>query len=94
MSLAQKCAGGRAGGQPLSGDAPVYMGCHSTWLAERRVPAWKERTNGHRRPGLLADRGALSPSETLELQSFMSSFRWVIPLGLGAYVEATRSDSR
>lgn len=51
--------------RPVTEDAPVHLGCCDTWLAERNIPAWKERTNSHHRPGLLEDRGALSLSETL-----------------------------
>lgn len=76
---------------PLSGDTPVHLACRDTWLAERCVPAWKEMTNGHHKPGLLEDRGDLSLSQTLELPaaelqpSSMSSFLRVIALvSLGA----------
>lgn len=83
MSLAQEYAGGRAGGWA------TLWGCSSShqvsqhMAAERHVPAWEERTHRHHRPGLLADSGTLSPSETLELESFLSPFLWVSPLVSG-----------
>lgn len=41
--------------RPVTEDAPVHLGCCDTWLAERHIPAWKERTSSHHRPGLLED---------------------------------------
>lgn len=80
--------------RPLSGNAPVhlYVVTHSL---QRGVPAWKEMTHRHHRPGLLGDRRALSDSETLEpIAAELVLSNAFSPVGdptgvLGAYLEAT-----